>query len=73
MRGPQVILKYQEQGNYLIAHSILLIECLFALRHRVEIKKVPADIFIISQTIDFDSLTRGNPRCRSSKSATTWS
>lgn len=70
IKGSTIILKFQEQNNYPVARSSLLIKYV-RLHSFAEIKKVPADIFIISWTIDFDILTRGNPRA--SKSATTWS
>lgn len=59
IKGNIVILKFQEQNNYPVAHSSLLIKYVHPF---AEIKKVPGDIFIISWTIDFDVLTRGNPR-----------
>lgn len=61
IRGNIVILNFEEQNNYLAARSSVLMKYVH-LRPFAEIKKVSGDIFIISWTIDFDVLTRGNPR-----------
>lgn len=67
-----IILKFQEQGNYPVACSNLLIKYV-SLRLFMEIKKVPKTYSLSRGPSISMLLPEGIRRRRSAKSATTWS